>query len=347
MHGDRFYLLMFLSILAALGYLTYAIFEPFLNAITWAVVFCIVFYPVYTFTLRFIRMKALASLVTLIMILVVIIGPLSYLSFAIVSETRHFVAKPETFTDIFTSFLTDERVAKLIQKLQQITGLELTLKEAIIKSVTKSGEKIVTGFSSGFGNVLSAGADFIFMILAIFFFLKDGSEFLHRIKTYLPFSEHQRDRLTTQVQDMVVSTIYGGIIVAIVQGILGGISFAILGIGSPVLWGSIMSLTSFIPMIGTTVIWLPASVVLILKGAYLKGIILVLIGFFIISMADNFLRPLIIGGRTKMPTVVIFFAVLGGIKAFGFVGLVMGPLVVALFLSVFEIFRTIEGGIHA
>jgi predicted PurR-regulated permease PerM len=181
------------------------------------------------------------------------------------------------------------------------------------------------------------------MAFTIFFFFKDGPGFLQKIRDYLPFSEQQRDRLTSQVKDMIVSTIYGGVVVAIVQGILGGTAFAILGIRSPIFWGCAMALMSFVPMLGTAIIWLPASAILLFQGAYVKGIGLVLIGVFVISMVDNILKPLIIGGRTKMPTVVIFFTVLGGIKLFGLLGLVMGPLVFALFLSVVEMVRTIEG----
>jgi predicted PurR-regulated permease PerM len=108
-----------------------------------------------------------------------------------------------------------------------------------------------------------------------------------------------------------------------------------------------MALMSFVPVMGTSVIWFPASLILLFHGAFAKGVALILIGVLVISMVDNILKPLIIGGRTKMPTIIIFFTVLGGIKVFGFLGLIMGPLVFALFLSVFQIFKAIEGGIDA
>jgi len=185
------------------------------------------------------------------------------------------------------------------------------------------------------------------MAFTIFFLFKDGPGFLEKIRDYLPFSEKHRNRLVSQTKDMIVSTIYGGVVVAIVQGILGGLAFAVLGIRSPVFWGSSMALMSFVPVVGTSVIWVPASLILLSQGAYAKGIALILIGVFVISMVDNVLKPLIIGGRTKMPTIIIFFTVLGGIKVFGLLGLIMGPLVFALFLSVFQIFKAIEGGMDA
>lgn len=340
---NRFYSLMLFVILAILGYLSYQIFQPFLTPIAWAMVFCVVFYPVYAFTLRFIKFKAGASFMTLLLILIVIIGPFSYISYALVNEVSDIVAKTDADARKLTAFLSNERVMNIFRKIEPYTGLEGPSEEVIIENTKKVGQKIVEGLSSGFGNVMSVAANFVIMAFTIFFFLKDGPGFLQKSRNYLPFSEQHRDRLTSQVKDMIVSTIYGGVVVAIVQGILGGIAFAALGIRSPIFWGSAMALMSFVPMLGTAIIWLPASAILLFQGAYAKGIVLILIGIFVISMVDNVLKPLIIGGRTKMPTIIIFFTVLGGIKLFGLLGLVMGPLVFALFLSVFEIFRTVEG----
>jgi predicted PurR-regulated permease PerM len=113
------------------------------------------------------------------------------------------------------------------------------------------------------------------------------------------------------------------------------------------LWGCAMTVMSFVPLIGTFAIWGPAAGYLIIQGSFWKGVIMILYGVLVISMVDNVLRPIIISGRTKMPTLAVLFSVLGGIKLFGFIGFIMGPLVLALFISVFEIFRHIEGGENA
>ena len=343
MNAKRFYLLPLLFILAILGYLSYQIFQPFLTPIMWAVVLCVIFYPAYAYILKFIRVKVVASLVTLMLILVVIIGPFSYISYALVNEVSNFVSRSDTDIKNLTAMLSNERAMAVFRKIQPYTGLEGPSDEVIIENTKKIGQRIVERLSAGFSNVLSVAANFVIMAFTIFFFLKDGPDFLRKIKDYLPFSGRQKEKLASQIKDMIVSTIYGGVIVAIVQGILGGAAFAVLGIGSPIFWGSAMAIMSFVPMLGTAIVWLPASAILLFEGAYANGIGLILIGIFVISMVDNILKPLIIGGRTKMPTVVIFFTVLGGIKLFGLLGLVMGPLVFALFLSVVEMVRTIEG----
>ena len=135
--------------------------------------------------------------------------------------------------------------------------------------------------------------------------------------------------------------------VSIIQGTMAGLTFFFLGISTPVVWGLATSIASFVPLLGAASIWVPATVYLFLSGAVLQGFILAIVGLLGISLVDNILKPIIIGGRTKMPILVIFFSVLGGIKLLGLIGLIIGPLVIALFISVIEIFRSVEGGQNA
>jgi predicted PurR-regulated permease PerM len=246
------------------------------------------------------------------------------------------------------SVLQHKHVRSVIDWL--ISKLDLTeeeLNNAIMENASRIGKQLVSRITVEVGNVLTGFLNFIFMVFTVFFLLKDGTVFLSRIRDYMPFSEEQKDRLTMQVRDIIISTLYGGVIVALVQGTIAGLAFYFLGIPSPVVWGLATSIASFIPLIGAAAVWVPATGYLFVSGAVLKGFILAIIGVFGISLIDNVLKPIIIGGRTKMPVLVIFFSVLGGIKLFGLIGLIMGPLVVALFVSVIEIFRNIEGGQNA
>jgi predicted PurR-regulated permease PerM len=180
------------------------------------------------------------------------------------------------------------------------------------------------------------------MILSIFFFLEGGSEFVEGLGKYIPFSKRQRERLIKQTRDIIVSTIYGGVTVAIAQAIMGGIAFSLLGVPSPVLWGFAMFIASFVPLLGTFAIWGPVAVYLFFKGMILNSIILAIVGVVAISSVDNIIRPLIIRGKMQMPTLAIFFSILGGIKVFGFIGFIMGPLVLALFISVIQMLQFVE-----
>lgn len=346
---SRFYFISLLTIFAVLGYLSYNIFRPFLSPIAWAVVLSIVFYPVYAFLLRYIKWRSVSSLIVLILIIILISGPVSYLSLLLVKELKIISDYIESEKiDSIPYLLKHKYIREIIEWITaQIGVTEEELTKTIIENVSRVGRQLVSKITAGVGNILTGFLNFIFMIFTIFFFLKDGTVFLSRIKDYMPFSEEQKERLTTQIRDIIISTLYGGVVVALVQGTMAGFAFYFLDIPSPVVWGLATSIASFIPLIGAAAIWAPAAGYLFISGAILKGFILAIIGFFGISLIDNVLKPIIIGGRTKMPVLVIFFSVLGGIKLFGLIGLIMGPLVIALFVSVIEIFRNIEGGQNA
>lgn len=346
---DRFYSFTIIVIIIVLGFLAFLVMKPFLAPLAWAGVLSILFYPLYAYLSRRIRWKSVASAITLIVILVIILGPFSYLSFLLATELKDFAAviKGGELRNL-VEVLDEPRVAWLSERIQVAFGIEdADLERLLVENVSSLGSKLMSKVTDRAKNILAAFINFIFMSLAIFFFLRDGPGFVTKVRDYMPFGEPQRDRLEKQVKDMVVSTIFGGVVVALVQGLMGGFAFFFLDVPSPVIWGTAIAIMSFVPMLGTFSVWGSIMVYLFLKGAVAKGFILLLIGTFGISLVDNILKPLIIGNRTKMPTLVIFFSVLGGIKLFGLVGLIMGPMSVALFISVLGIFRNIEGGIDA
>jgi predicted PurR-regulated permease PerM len=340
MPTNRFYSAALIFLAIVLGYFTYQILKPFLSPVAWAVVLSVVFYPIYAFFLRYLRWRSVASLITIVLILLLILGPFSYLTYILSQELMNLGGKFDPLTNVLNNpFLN----ATLVKVLAIFHMSEAEFQKTITENIARLGKESVGIIRSGLGNAASAALDFIFMILSLFFFLGSGPEFLAKIGDYMPFSRRQKERLVKQTKDIVVSTIYGGLAVSIVQGIFGGVVFAVLGIQSPVVWGLAMSVCSFVPLVGTFIIWGPIAGYLFIQGALLKGFILVVIGVVGISSVDNILRPLIIRGKMKMPTLVIFFSILGGIQLFGFIGFIMGPLVLALFISVVDILRYIDG----
>jgi len=337
--ANRFYFLFLLFLLALLGYLTYEIMSPFLNAIAWSIVFSIVFYPVYAFLKRYVRVKSIASVVTVFLIVIIIAGPVTYLTIMLVNELQTMAGKMnQNEPGSLSEFIAGLKEQPLYYRIRSFLGVDVIFsEEAVQEGLKRLGKTIIENLSLKIPNMISTAVDFLFMIFTVFFLLKDGPGFLARIKNYMPFNEVQKERLGSQIKDMIVSTVYGGVVIAIIQGILGGAAFYFLGIESPVLWGVAMSVMSFVPLVGTFAVWGPTSVYLFIQGDYLRGAGLFLFGVLVISMVDNILKPLIIGSRTKMHTVVILFSVLGGIKLFGLIGLIMGPLITAVFISVFDI----------
>jgi predicted PurR-regulated permease PerM len=346
---SRFYLFAVIALIIILGFLTYEIIKPFLIPIAWAIVFSIVFYPVYVFTLKFAKWKTVAALITLIIILVVILGPFSYFTYLLVIELKDLSGYLETEKfEAVEGLLQHPSIKAVTDRTLSVFNLtEDKLNKAIVDNISKLGKEMIGRITKGATNIVTVSLNFIFMVFSIFFFLRDGPEFLRKTRDYMPFSETQKDRLVKQIRDIVISTIYGGVTVSIIQGTMAGLTFFFLGISTPVVWGLATSIASFVPLLGAASIWVPATVYLFLSGAVLQGFILAIVGLLGISLVDNILKPIIIGGRTKMPILVIFFSVLGGIKLLGLIGLIIGPLVIALFISVIEIFRSVEGGQNA
>lgn len=330
-----------LFLVAVLGYLTYQIMKPFLIPLAWAIVFSILFYPLNAYLYRIIRIRAVAASATLFLIVVVILGPLASIAIILNKEISSLlVGLNEEGIEKISGAIRNPNIVSYLDMLRSAVGEHnLPTPEEFAGYIRSWGAVMVKQLSARLSNVFSAVVDFLFMLFAAFFLLKDGATFLDKLTGYLPFRPLYNERLAAQVKDMVVSTVYGGIAVALIQGTLGGLAFLVLGIESPILWGSVMFVMSFVPLVGTFAVWGPAAAVLLFQGAYAKAVILVLIGIFVISMVDNILKPLIIGSRTKMHTLVIFFSVLGGLNFFGIIGLILGPLITALFVSMLEIFR--------
>jgi len=327
-------------------YFLYRILSPFLEPIFWAIVLAMVFYPAFR-KLRSILVKKgflPAMLMTLLVILVIVI-PFTLLLVSLANEVvRTYQSLQEMIkTGQLLAYLESLRKIPVVETiwvsvdqslgLSQTEPLDFLLKniETISTFLLDQSSKILKGLSTF---VIS----FFFTLLSLYYLFKDGDHLFLRLKEIIPAPPKERDLLIRRFADMVNATIYGGLFVAIVQGALGGLSYWVLGLHSPILWGTAMAFLSFIPIGGTALIWVPTSIILFIEGAFLEGIILLAIGVFVIGMADNFLRPLLISSRTDIHPLLLFFAVLGGIQAFGLIGLVAGPLVATLCLTLIEMY---------
>jgi predicted PurR-regulated permease PerM len=276
----------------------------------------------------------------------VIIGPFSYFMVLLIAELKHLADYLESDSlSALGKALQHPTLAAFIGRIADLFGItEPALDKAIMDYLSFAGREMMSQVTRGAGNFVGVTVSFIFMVFSTFFMFKDGADFLHKARDFMPFSEEQKSVLGTQMRDIIISTIYGGVLVAIAQGIIGGAAFSILGIPSPVLWGFAIAIASFVPLVGSLAVWGPAVIYLFVHGAIGQAFALICIGLFGISMIDYLLRPIIIGSRTKMHVLVILLSVLGGIQVFGLIGLVMGPLVVAVFISVINIFREFESG---
>ena len=180
------------------------------------------------------------------------------------------------------------------------------------------------------------------MLFALFFLLRDGSAIGRQVRDLLPLPDRERDRLITDTRDLVIASVGAGLLVAAVQGAIGGLAFWLLGIQAPVIWGVAMAMCALIPVVGTAIVWVPTALWLIFQGDIGRSIILILVGVVGIGMVDNVLRPLLLSGRTSASGLVIFLGLLGGVSAFGFIGLVLGPIVLVTAGSLLAVFTRVE-----
>ena len=176
------------------------------------------------------------------------------------------------------------------------------------------------------------------MLYVLYFFLRDGDQLLLAIARALPLGDARERALFERFTAVTRATLKGTLVVGAVQGTLGAIFFALLGLEGPVFWGAMMWACSLIPVIGPTIIWLPAALILIISGSVAKGLLLMGLGTFVIALADNILRPILVGRETRMPDFLVLLSTLGGLTLFGLSGFIAGPAIAALFITAWDMF---------
>lgn len=339
-----FYIGILLFFIGILGYLSYQILKPFFTSTAWAIVIVLVFYPVFNYIQKFLKYRGLSALVTTILVIILFLFPFVFLSYQIILEAGQLI-KNIDIPELVNKIATNPLLVKILNKLSFIIGGDVSSLEALIKNeignLMKKGALTV---AHGFGDVVSLVINLVLTFFIAFFFLKDGDYFVKKIEEFLPFTESEKISIKKRIKDIIYTTFHGGILIAMLQGMLLGLTFYFLDIPSATLWGFTASVASLIPFLGTFAVWGPATIYLLADGLITKGIILAVVGASIISSVDNVLRPFIIKGRVKLPLIFIFLSVLGGIKVFGLIGLIIGPLILSLFVCFLEILKNFIGG---
>jgi predicted PurR-regulated permease PerM len=327
-------------------YFLYQILSPFLTSIVWAILLAMIFYPVFQQFQRFLKnWRVLSALIMTLLVILAIILPSSVLLISLANELVDAyqgleemikAGRLQTYLEQFKEIAMFKWIWDKLDQYLNVSQFDPA--NFLLKNLNQISTFLFNQTSKIFRGLSTFIVGFFFTLLSLYYLFKDGDRVFEKLKEIVPIPSKQRDLLILRFKEMVFATIYGGIAVAVVQGILGGVIFWILAIPSPVLWGTAMAFLSFIPIGGTALIWVPAAFLLLVQGALLKGIILLLLGIFGISMVDNFLRPALIGARTKIHPLLLFFSVLGGIQAFGMIGLIVGPLIATLCLTLIEIY---------
>ena len=335
---------LFFLIASVFFYLFYKLIIPFFAPISWAAVFVIIFFPLYERILTKVKSKGMTSMLMCLFIIILIIGPIAYLFAALVGEAISAVTKVNEMikTGEMDKYLAFDLpwIETIKMKLSDYYDFsKVNLDQLVKESIENVSAVILNQTSWLIANTTRMFFYFALMIFTMYYFFKDGEQIVHKVKRLMPLTPNQISVTFSQLRDVIQATMYGGIVVALLQGLLGGIMFAVMGIPSAVFWGVIMAFLAIIPFVGAFIIYVPAGLILIIGGSYIKGILVIAIGSLVISQVDNVVRPYLISGKTSMHPLLLFFTILGGIYLFGLLGIVIGPLIAAVFITLLKIFE--------
>lgn len=306
------------AIILLLFYLLFLIFQPFITALILAAVIVVLFYPIHTKINRKIP-NTLASLISTLIVFIIIIVPGILIATGIVNETIGLSQnlKPVSLEKLMT------HVHILAEKI----GIDLNavIKESVQKIVSQAGQLA----SHLIGNTWNIVIGIFATLLATFFFFRDGEKGIRFVKSF-PLDSTWIENLINEMITMIKSNILASFLAASIQGTIGGLAFAWLGLPAPILWGTVMAFFSVFPFIGSWLVWIPAAATLMLSGRIWDAIILIIIGIAVVNPVDNILRPAIIASATHLNGLLIFISLLGGVQAFGISGLLLGPFTLIL-----------------
>ena len=330
----------FIVILTAVAvYLSFLIARPFLGSIIAAALLAVMTYPLFTLLRRWVRRRSAAALLTTMTVFVVLLLPAIFVVNTIADEMQVLYGwinqqNPEGERwDAVLRRLTDPPVRWIEQK----TGISREQVRSAASAQLQGVSASLLDWAKSFAvNITGTVVDTVIMLVTLFFFLRDGPAILARAGSIVPLDRERYNNLLRTISDSMRANFYAVIAVAAVQSVLGFIGYWIAGLPSVVLWTVMTALFSPVPMVGAGAVWGAGVIYLALSGYWGRAIFLLAYGAGIISLSDNFVRPLVISGRAKMNALLVFFSILGGVQAFGVIGLFVGPIVVSLAIALLQ-----------
>lgn len=331
----------FLVLLAVITLAFIWVLQPFWQAIFWACVMSLLFFPLKRKLLpRLGYRRSLAALCTLLIGLVVVVLPVIAITFAFVREGAQIYQLIES-QEISPGMFIEQigNAVPIVPDLLQRVGVDTSNIRAWLSDLAVGLSEQLSQLALSFGrNTVSFTINLALMLYLSFFLLRDGEVMIEWMRRAMPLRESRRQLLFRKFAEVTRATVKGNMVVAIVQGGLGGLIFWVLGIPAPVLWSVVMAFLSLVPAVGASLVWIPVAIYLYAVGDWMQASILVLYGAIIIGLADNVLRPILVGRDTKLPDYMVLFSTLGGLAVLGVTGFVIGPLIAALFMSFWTIF---------
>jgi predicted PurR-regulated permease PerM len=321
--------LLYYGVVLLLFYLVYRIFEPFLVPLGWAVVLVVCFYPLHkSLERRWGRGRASAASTLGVALLLVIPALLLLGGFV-----RQGLDAARAISQAHGS-----AEAPLIAEINRVTAWLQQYFPAMktvdpVQIVEQGTEKLAQFLAERAGSVAKNAAlfllDLFIMLFALFYLFRDADSIVDGVRRALPFDAPQREEMLAQARELISASVTASLGISAVQGIIGGVSFTVVGLPAPIFWGVVMAFFALLPLVGSWIIWVPAALWLFTQGHIWGGVTLGITCGLIAGTIDHFVRPILLSGRARMSPLLVFISVLGGISVFGMLGFVLGPIVVA------------------
>jgi predicted PurR-regulated permease PerM len=349
---DRFYPRVFALVTAALlAGAMFLILRPFLAAILWSMLVAFLLSPAQRALGRRLGGRfALTALVLTLVTTIVVIAPMPLLALTFASQARDLFERVQRMVaelgiarpgDVLGIPIVSRAIgwAEALAPVdpEQIDAWLISGAQALLQGLVAVSGSFVVG-------ALNAGVGLAIMLFLLFFFLRDGDQMVASVVRLIPMAPERRSQLVEYVAAVTRAVVFGSLLTALVQGLLVGIGFALVGLPSPVVFGAVAAVASLVPFVGTALVWVPAAAVLFLQGRWVAALFLIGWSVAVVSTADNVVRPLFISGRAQISTLPVFLGLMGGISSFGPIGLVVGPVVVALTLALLRFAEEERGG---
>jgi predicted PurR-regulated permease PerM len=315
---------------AMIAILAIIIMQPFLTYIVLAGILTYTLFPVYRFINTRTGRPHLSSALSILISLILMVLP----SFFLVSELVRQVS------GAYTNFEA-ENIQRIGDYLSGLTGNRVDFQSVLVSAQDQVRQSIVGLAPNILGSIGELVLGLFIMFFVMFYGFREGEGFMRRVKSLLPLDPGLKESLFFELRTVTQAVLYGQVMTAVIQGSVGGFALLIFGVPNALFWGSIMIITAFLPVLGTPIIWVPAAVGLLLDGQMARGVGLMAVGATIVMNIDNFIRPRLVSGRTSIHPVLILVGVLGGLRLFGFVGMLVGPLVLALLIAFVKFYEQV------
>lgn len=325
----------FFGAFASLLYLFIMLFKPFVDGILVALIFAIMFYPMHKFIARKLKHKhSLAASLSVTIVIALVLIPASFLIWMLINESSQILTTKFNYK-LDKTFLTQIENTPLPPAIENIKTkvllitqrFNIDIKDSILSGVHSLGIWVASMGAAAAKNSVHILLNIFALIVSLFMFFKNGPKIVKEISKIVPMPEKYKAMLLERLYDTTAGVIKALILTAVVQGVIALFSYLVVGAPVPVLLGSLTIICALIPFGGTAIVWVPLTIYLFLRGQIPQAIFMALWGMFVISSVDNVLRPLFMGKSVKLPTSILFMALIGGLMTYGFRGLILGPII--------------------